>query len=403
MDNFIVSPVITTHERAHEALGENWLEQQVEAIRIATRGKVSLHPARMSPAFGWVTHPLVSEAKKGTSDPRIPLIDSLEMDLINLEGIEMPSNLRERLKDDHDYSKVAYELRIAAGFCRLGYRIEWIPSSNRPRPEFTVFLSKSNLLSVECKKRDASDGYEQDAAKFWKHLQYGLRVKMEETALNYWVKVTGRDFHLEDINTLVSEIICVLQSNEHGQFRSKTGDYHIDYTKLADLGKSISMDIVNMFPRGVFGINTGKQKRSQIMVGPLENPKLLRLDVIDDPEHRARGILRNLKTAARQVIKGIPNLVYLDVNIPEYEKEQKEFGNFLEAVKQELTKRHRQISAVVVTNIYPALTLNEYLGWRVRTKLIRHPNPLEGFPDGLVFPGDDLGTQWLPGKPSVRV
>lgn len=403
MDNFIVPPGITTHKIVHEILGGNWLEQQVEAIRIATRKKASLHPARMSPAFGWGGHPLISEAKKGTSDPRMPLIDSLEMDLMDLAGTKLPSNLGERLKNDHDCSKVAYELRIAAGFCRLGHPIIWISPSNQPRPEFTVFLPDSSLLSVECKKRDKSDGYEQDGAKFWKHLQYGLRVKMEKTSLNYWVKVTGRDFHLEDIDTLVSEIISSLQSNEYGQFESKTEHYHVDYTKLADLGKNISMNIVNMFPRGVFGINMGKQKRNQIMVGPVTDPKLLRLEVIDDPEHRVKGILRNLKIAARQVIKGIPNLVYLDINIPDYNKEQEEFGNFVEAVKLELAQKHRQISAVVLTNIYPSLSLNEYLGWRIRTVLIEHLNPLAKLPRGLKFPGDDIGTQWLPGKPSVRV
>lgn len=403
MDNFIVPPITTTHERVHEILGKDWLQEQVEAIRNATKKKASLHPARMSPAFGWITHPLVSEARKGISEPGTPLLDSLETDLIDLENMELPSNLGERLKSDHDCIKVAYELRIAAGFCRLGYPIEWIPPSTQPRPEFFVFLKDSSSLSVECKKRDKYDGYEEDGARFWRHLQYSLRIKMEEASLNYWVKVTGRSFHLQDIDALVSEIISELQSKEQGQCESKVGHYRIEYTKLADPDKAISMYVVNMFPRGVFGINMGKQKRNQIMKGPLTNPKLLRLEVIDDPEHRVKGLLRNLDTAAHQVIEGIPNLVYIDTNIPYYEKEQQEFGNFIDAIKSELAHRHRQISAVIVTNIYPALTLDEYLGWRVRTELIEHPDPLVKLPQGLLFPGDAIGTQWLPGEPSVRV
>lgn len=403
MDNFIVPPITTTHERVHKILGKNWLQEQVKAIRNATRKKTSLHPARMSPAFGWVTHPLVSEAIKGISEPRTPLTDSLETDLIDLESTELPSNLGERLKSDHDCIKVAYELRIAAGFRRLGYPVEWIPPSTQPRPEFIVFVKDSSSISVECKKRDKYDGYEEDGARFWRHLQYSLTIKLEEASLNYWVKVTGRIFHLQDIDTLVSEIISELQSKEQGQFESKAGHYRIEYTKLADPDKSISMDIVNMFPRGVFGINMGKQKRNQIMKGPVINPKLLRLEVVDDPEHRVKGILRNLDTAAHQVIRGIPNLVYIDTNIPEYEKEQQEFGNFVEAIKSEVVHRHRQISAVIVTNIYPALTLDEYLGWRVRTELIEHPDPLVKLPQDILFPGDALGTQWLPGESSVKV
>ncbi len=401
MDAFVVPQTILKHDRVNEILGADWLTQQVEAIRKATKQKAVLHPSRMSPAFGWTNHPLVSEAKKGEGS-LTPLLDSLEMDLTDMGDTKLPSNIRDRLKDDHDCSKTAYELRIAAGFSRLGYQITWLTPQSQPHPEFTASSTDSNSISVECKKRDKSDGYEQGGEVFWRHLQYSLRVKMEEASLNYWVKITGRDFNLEDIDSLVAEIISVIQSNEYGQFDSSTGHYHTDYTKLSDAGESIPEEIVNMFPRGVIGIDkyTILKRNNKTM---LKNPKLLRLEITDDPEHRVKGILRNLKTAARQVIEGLPNLVYLDVNIPEYEKEKEEFINYVEAVRLELTQRHRKISAVVITNIYPALTVNDYLGWRIRTELIEHPNPLVKFPKGSVFPGDDFGTQWLPGIPSVQV
>lgn len=403
MDDFIIPPNVTNHSKIGEVLGKNWLKCQVDKAIAATKRKQTLHPATMSPAFGWITHPLVSEAKKDSQDEKTPLLDSLEIDLTDLAGTRLPSNLGERLKSDHDYSKVAYELRIAAGFCRLGYRVAWVLTSNQPHPEFLVFLNDSSSLSVECKKRDKSDGYEQEGANFWEHFQYKLRVKMKEVSLNYWVKITGRKFKLTDISGLVDEIILKIQSSECGHFDSQLGRYSIEYTKLVDPGESISMDIVNMFPRGVFGINMGEQQRDQLMVGLLKDPKLLRLEVIDDLEHRVKGILRNLKNAAHQVIQGIPNLVYLDINIPNYEEEQKEFGDFIQVVESELAIRHRQISAVIITNIYPALSLNKYLGWRIRTELIEHPKPLVKLPEGMNFPGDNLGTQWMLGEPSLRV
>lgn len=403
MNHFVVSPVIKSHKRLYGIIGEDWIPTQVESVRSALKQKASLHPSRMTPAFGWGTHPLVSEAKDGTIPRNTTLMDSLEIDLCDLATTKLPCNLSERLKSDHDCRKVAYELRIAAGFCRLGYRIAWIPPSSQRQPEFTVDLSESNRLSVECKKRDSLDGYEQEGGRFWKHLQFTLTKKMQELSLNYWVKITGREFNLNDIDSLISEIISALQSNEYGQFNSTMGNYIIDYTKLANPGKSITMDIVNMFPRGGRGINIGKQNPNQIMKGPLTDPILLRLEIIDDLEHRTKGIVRNLKIAAHQVIKGFPNLVYLDVNIPDYQTEQSEFGVFVAAVKSELSQRHRQISAVVVTNIYPSLSLDECLGWRVRTELIEHPNPIVKLPRGFKFPGDNYDTQWLPGNPSVRV
>ncbi len=403
MDTFIVPPHVTAHRRLHEIIGENWLKQQVESVRVSTHKKDILHPARMSPAFGYFKHPLVLEGKKDTSDMNTPLMDSLETDLTAMEGIRLPSDLGERLRSEHDCNKVAYELRIAAGFSRLGYPVTWSAPSKTPSPEFTVSLPNSNLLSVECKKRDQSDGYEQDGARFWEHLQYGLRIKMEAASLNYWVAVTGRDFNLKDVDSLVSEIIYELLSKEYGQFESKAGPYHVQYTKLAEPGKEISMNVVNMFPRGIFGMNMGKQDRNQIMKGPLKDPKLLRLEITDDLEHRMKGILRNLKTAAHQVIRDIPNLVYIDVNLPEYTKEQEEFGSIAEAINSELANRHRQISAVIVTNIYPSFTQDGYLGWRIRMKLIEHPDPLVRLPQGLQFPGDNLETHWISGRLSVKV
>ena len=90
MDEFIVPPITATHERVHGIRGKKWLQAQVEVIRNAPKKKASLHPAKMSPAFGWITHPLVSETKKGASQLGTPLLDSLETDLIALESTQLP-------------------------------------------------------------------------------------------------------------------------------------------------------------------------------------------------------------------------------------------------------------------------------------------------------------------------
>lgn len=397
MNAFIVPPGPTDHSKVNGVLGQDWLSRQVDAALTATRRKQTLHPSTMSPTFGWITHPLVSEAKEGAiGGARTPILDSLEVDLQDLAGIPLPSNLDQRLRDGHDFSKAAYELRIAAGMRRLGHSPVWCPPIKQPHPEFIVLTTMSNVLSVECKKRDARDGYEQDGAVFWKHLQYHLRRRMGEASLNYWVKVSGREFHLADLETLVSEIVSVIQTNEYGQFDSVAGRYHIEYVRLTEPGGSVDMELINMFPRGDFGVNMGHGYAT--MVGPVKDPKLLRMEVIDDPEHRVKGILRNLKTAAKQVIRGLPNLIYLDVNIPEYAREELEFGGIAEVVRKELATRHRQVSAVVLTNIYPALSLEEYLGWRVRIELLTQPRPAVRLPKGLSFPGDAAGTHWLPGN-----
>lgn len=224
---------------------------------------------------------------------------------------------------------------------------------------------------------------------------------MSKRSLNYWVKVSGRLFDLTDIQLLVSEILSTIETTESGESTAINGRYHFEFVKLADPGGSIDMAVVNMFPRGDLGINMGEGYRT--MVGPLKDPKLLRMEFLDDPEQRVRGIVRNLKTAAKQVLEGLPNLIYIDVNIPSYEQEQAEFGSMVDAVENTLTAGHRRVSAVVVTNIFPALSLDEYLGWRVITELVMQPKPTAALTKGAEFPGNVSSQRWLRGHPSRPV
>lgn len=398
MNQFIVPPVVSNHSRVNKLLEPDWLKRQVNAALEATKRKQTLHPSTMTPAFGWITHPLVVEAKqKVGSGAKTPIIDGLEIDLGDLNGVPLPHNLGQRLRDDHDFSKVAYELRIAAGFNRLGFTPVWCPPMEQPHPEFLVLADKTKtIMSVECKKRDTKDGYEKDAGIFWKHLQDQLKQEMSSESLNYWVKVSGRNFVLTDIEVLVSEIISTIKKDESGQFDPLCGRYHVEYVRLTDRGGSVDTEIINLFPRGDYGINMGEGYRS--MVGPVKDPKLLRMEFIDDPEHRIKGIVRNLKTAAKQVIEGLLNLVYIDVNIPDYEREQTEFRYMAEAIRKQLGLRHKHVSAVILTNIYPALSLDDYLGWRVRTEFIVQTKSIIRIPEGLIFPGDMFDTNWLRGS-----
>jgi len=398
MNGFLIPTIPPNHDKTDVILGHNWLSDQVDAALKATDKKQPLHPSTMSPVYGWGLHPLVSELKQHRSiGERTLSLDKIEQDISVLTVTELPSDLGKRLRDSHDCSKVAYELSIAAGFSRLGYPLVWCHPIDEPHPEFHVVTGNFGLLAVECKKRDASDGYGKEAGRFWKHLQHPLRKKMQAEYLNYWVKVSGRELLLKDIEHLTDEIITAIKAEKNGQFDSDTGRYHIEFAWLVEPKGSIPMEVVNMFPRGRYGINIMKQQRSQIMSGPATDPKLLRLEFIDDQRQRIKGLLRNLNNASKQVIKGLLNLIYIDINISHYEQEQAEFENMKQAILAELEIRHRHVSAVVLTDIYPSRSLDEAYGWRVRTELIAQPKPTVGLPDGLKFPGDLVDTLWLSG------
>jgi len=95
----------------------------------------------MGQTFGRLSHPLISElyhkslAQSGHSwRLQNPLLDSLEIDLNDLSGEPYPHDLRKELRDSHDMEKAAYELRIAAGFRRLGHAVYWLPAAANHTP-----------------------------------------------------------------------------------------------------------------------------------------------------------------------------------------------------------------------------------------------------------------------------
>jgi hypothetical protein len=126
-------------------------------------------------------------------------LDLLELDLRALAD-NLPGDLTTRLRNEDDALKAIYELRIGAGFARLGMQVQWTSAADSGRrPEFVVNPSSAVPVSVECKKRDVQDGYEKDANRFFQHFQFLLRQRMEAQSLNYAMKLTAEQFKLGDV------------------------------------------------------------------------------------------------------------------------------------------------------------------------------------------------------------
>src|SRR6266542_827582 len=219
----------------------------------------------------------------------------------------------------------------------------------------------ADAVSVECKKRDRRDGYEKNAGRFWEHFQYAMRLRMEEDGLNYWAKVVAEDFRLGDVDLIVKQAIELLRSNESGSTPLGEGRYELEFLRLADRGGSIPSDVFALIPRGVYGINHGEVDSGDLRAprfegdsfseGLVTNPRAIRLELPDDPTRRIRGVLRNLKTAAQQLLLGMPGLVYIDLSFGSWEPEASDFESIANAVAAELGRGHRRVSAVILLAI----------------------------------------------------
>lgn len=64
MNGFLIPTIPPNHNQTDEVIGHNWLSDQVDVALEATAKKQPLHPSTMSPAYGWINHPLISELKQ---------------------------------------------------------------------------------------------------------------------------------------------------------------------------------------------------------------------------------------------------------------------------------------------------------------------------------------------------
>jgi hypothetical protein len=104
-----------------------------------------------------------------------------------------------------------------------------------------------------------------------------------------------------------------------------------------------------------------------------------------------------VKEAARQLPADGGGLVYLDPGVDNFHEEERVFAAVVEGIGDALARHHHRVAAVVVTSIYPALSLDDVLGWRVRTACVPQPSPTRPLPAELRFPGDGGGSRWFPG------
>ncbi len=409
---FIKIPNLTDgHPAVHGVLGDKWLSHRVAAARNAMRRRSDLSPSMIGMTMGKLSHPLVDEVYHAADDSGSLRAETLVLDLLELDlqtlGENLPADIAPRLRNESDASKLMYELRIAAGFARVGSSIRWVPDTGAKRPEMLVNPEGPDSISVECKKRDASDGYEKEAEQFWMHFQHALRRRMGTLHLNHAVKVSAQRFRFGDVDRIVKEVIEALGSSPAGSITT-SGGYQVEYLSLAGHGESISGELFNLFPRGVYGMNISQIDRGQLrrprfagdraFEGPALNPKILRLELEDNPERRVRGVLRNLKAASRQVQAGMPSVVYIDLNLGTYVRETAEFDAIVSKVRAELARTHTRISAVVLTALEPTRTRDQVPVWWVRTEMIEQTRSQHPLPRGLRLPGSDSAGQWIPGE-----
>jgi hypothetical protein len=407
---WMVLPSLKPHPIGSRVLGQDWLNGRLSAARASMQQRTNLSPSAQGMSLGRLDHPLIGELYEATNptgvlDGDTPLFDLLEVDL-NTLGDNLPDNARPRLRDAADCAKIMYEIHIGAALTRAGHSITWPHDTGKKRPDLILQNLSHQAISVECKKRDSRDGYEQAAHQFFKHFQFAMRQRMGKEKLHYWVKIEARDFRPGDVDRIAKEACTAMRSMDAGSIDLIDNRYTIEFLKLADAGASIPAELIRLFPNGDLGINMANGTPDQFLAagpnrpfarGEVSEPLLLRVHLIDDPSHKAAGVVRNLKSASKQVSLAGPSLVYIDANFSDFQAESDEFDILVDAIRRELERAHTRVSAVVLTSVYPARSQDGVLGWRIRAEFIEQERATYRLSDEIMIPGRPNTFEWVPG------
>ena len=199
------------------------------------------------------------------------------------------------------------------------------------------------------------------------------------------------------MRNVAAEIAKKCQETENGSAEISDGDYSIEFTKLSDLGETIDSAIVESFPRGTYGVNSGLRPRDNIETGPVTDPILVRFQHIDDPAHRIKALRRNLTKASSQLKNSERSLAVIDSGISDFEMETREYTEMKNVLTEDLGRYHQKLDAVVLMAHYGSISMDGVFTWRVRTDLLKGSGGLLDTPD-IEFPGDGRSLEWIEGE-----
>jgi hypothetical protein len=160
------------HETLAKFIGKDWIEAELGKIKLD--GYNNMNPMNLARID---MHPLIKaivgtqiKLKRSEQAGKTPIAlgrDELLQNLLHenltiLDPLLDVDDLQKRLRKKDEFPKAEYEIAIAAGYARMGYKPNFIQRSSVKRTgEFYISDKNGNMVLVECKKKDITSSKEQ--------------------------------------------------------------------------------------------------------------------------------------------------------------------------------------------------------------------------------------------------
>lgn len=296
-----------------------------------------------------------------------------------------------------------YELAVAAGYARMGYKPSFIERSSSKRTgEFYVSDKNGNTVLIECKKKDMTSPKEQKITSWWEEFQHLMMQKLKSIK-----KPCGIAIHIPlnpertETHSAVDEIAKILLSNQEGENTVINGKYRVTLEKFCEIGGSANPDQVGLFGRDAdFSVSVAKQDKSAWPLGnnlPTELHDPMKVSGYGSSgflEEKVSSIISTLGDAYGQLEEDKSNVVYVDINVAAMTPERSSaiMANLPSEIKKKLSRDYSKISAVVLTNL-KLLGHSEIMGFHADEHVVYNEKAKKKLPDGFRLYGDIANGQ----------
>jgi hypothetical protein len=382
------------HETLAKFVGNGWIEAELAKVKLD--GYNNMNPMNLARID---MHPLIKaivgtqiKLRKSEQAGKTPVAlgrDELLQDLLHenltiLESILDVVDLQPRLRNKDEFPKVEYELAIAAGYARMGYKPNFIKRSSGKRTgEFYVSYKQGNTVLIECKKKDITSPKEQKMTSWWEEFQHLIMEKLKAAKKSYGVGIyLPLDSEKKETHQVADEIEKLVNSDYQGGVDLLEGKYKVrlEIIKSSEQQEKFAYDASLGMSRILYDKRTDKIVESMKITGYFPS---------DFIEERVSGVISTLGDAYGQLEEDKPNIIYVDINIASMmpERASKIMAKLPSEIKNKLSRDYSKISAVVLTNL-KLLGHSEIMGFHADEHVIYNENAKVKLPEGFKIYGD---------------
>jgi hypothetical protein len=303
-----------------------------------------------------------------------------------------------RLEDAEEFEKAIYEIKVASSLRRNGFKVYFVEERVEKTPDF--FVEKDGEKTyIECKQKDKKSERDQRNENLWNTVLTSSLKFMDRVKKNYGIVVKSEvDLSNKNSSLLINYIQNLIRNSQSGTYRE--GDFEIISKELGEFDEifkgsfSINLDEFGVkanFPTAIFYQNA-IVRFSETFKVEYKNPRFIGFVSTVIPD-RIKSILGSLDHAYKQIPKGGPGIVYIEINTSLY-KDPQEIARDLEFVKKRLNGKLNLITrvnaAILTASSY--VQKEEKTFYRVEISCFRNSNP-----------ASHLGDQFLTDISKVKI